>query len=273
MRTRLFLHAKTQVSIWRGQPPLSRQKPERQLIEHLNRQHGKNHQGRQTNRYRGGGHKKLYRKIHNRTLNYLYYGKIHSFAYDPNRNVPLALVYYQNGQKRYILQTHNAKIGDQIQTYFSTPLQSGNCLPLKNIPIGSAVHNIELYPGKGGQYVRSAGTMAVVLSKENKHVSIKLPSGEIRNFLNQCWATLGQVGRIQANQLQIGKAGRKRWQNKRPHVRGIVMNPVDHPHGGGEGKAPIGKKQPTTPWGQATLGKKTRCSKKYSDSLILQKRL
>jgi len=252
---------------------LTNKRPIKNLLKRSTRRHGKNNRGIQTTKHRGGGHKRLHRNLHFQAKNYGKIGRVIHFEYDPNRNANLALIQYTNGDKQYVLQTSPLQTDTFIQTLFGAPINGGNSLPLKNIPLGTEISNIEIHPGKGGQLVRSAGTYATILSKENKYVSVKLPSGEIRNVLNHCWATVGQVGNFESNQILYGKAGRKRWLNKRPKVRGCVMNPVDHPHGGGEGKAPIGKKHPVTPWGKATLGKKTRRHKKYSNPLIIRKRI
>ena len=248
-------------------------KYERQSAAGFQRQFGKNHRGIHTNRNLGGGHKRLYRKINFKGIKYGEIGIIEDFAYDPYRNVRLTLAKDRNGKKYYLLKSLNCKIGDTIQTHDTAPINSGNTLPLKNIPLGTAIHSLEFHPGKGAQCVRAAGAVAYILAKENKYVSVKLPSGEIRNFLNHCWATVGQISEVEANQRQLVKAGRMRWKNQRPHVRGSAKNPVDHPHGGGEGRAPIGKKQPLTPWGKATLGRKTRIRNKYSNALILKQRI
>lgn len=249
-----------------------KKRPERKLTKFKNRQYGRNTRGLITSRHRGGGHKRLYRKIDNKRLQYLCNGKIVAIEYDPNRTANIALVHYSTGIKSYIIHPSDLKIGDKITTDFYAPIISGNTLPLQKIPLGMSVHNIEIHPGKGGQLVRSAGTLATIIAKEGLFVTLRLPSGEIRNIRNHCWATIGQVGNSEHTLQKIGKAGRSRWKNKRPHVRGSVMNPVDHPHGGGEGRAPIGKKHPVTPWGKPTLGAKTRVHTKYSDNMIIRKR-
>ena len=251
---------------------LTSKRPERTLIGKIYKQTGKNNRGIITSRHRGGGHKRLYRQINTSRLQYLNLGQIISVQYDPNRTANIALVHYSNGRKAYILHAIGLKIGARITTHLYAPIQVGNTLPLLKIPLGICIHNVEIHPGKGGQLVRSAGTSALILAKEGKFVTLRLPSGEIRNVYNHCWATIGQVGNIEYNQLIIGKAGRNRWKNQRPHVRGSVMNPVDHPHGGGEGRAPIGKKHPMTPWGKPTLGQKTRPHQKYSDSFVIRRR-
>ena len=251
---------------------LSKHKPQRNLISSFSRKRGRNNQGKITIRHRGGGHKRLYRTIDFKRLKYGILAKVERIEYDPNRSGYIALVFYADGTKRYILHPNNLKKGDTIQTDFFAPIHIGNTLPLKNIPLGTEIHNIELKPGRGGQLVKSAGTCAQILAKEGSFVTIRLPSGEIRNILNKCWATIGQVSNIDWQLQSIGKAGRSRWLNKRPKVRGSVMNPVDHPHGGGEGRAPIGRKHPVTPWGKPSLGKKTRKVVKYSNKLIIRRR-
>jgi large subunit ribosomal protein L2 len=203
-----------------------------------------------------------------------------SVEYDPNRNARIALLHYTDGEKRYILHPQGLEVGDQIIASASAPRSIGNSLPLQNMPLGAQIHNIEIHPrkgvegtgSKGGQLVRAAGTVAQILAKEGEFVTIRLPSGEVRLFSQNCWATFGSVGNAQAFTLRLGKAGRTRWLGKRPHVRGSAMNACDHPHGGGEGRAPIGRKKPSTPWGKTALGKKTRNRKKYSQKLIIRRR-
>lgn len=251
---------------------LTAHKPQKHLTKSFSRSNGKNHTGHITIRHKGGGHKRRFRQIDFKRNDYCIPSKIVAFEYDPNRSSYIALLKSSIGRKIYILKSDKNRIGDLLLTHSRAPIVSGNVLPLKNIPIGTQIHNIELHPGKGAQLVRSAGTSAQILAKEYKFVSIKLPSGEVRNLLNHCWATIGEVSNGQWNQIQFGKAGRTRWLNKRPYVRGSVMNAVDHPHGGGEGKSPIGKKHPMTPWGKPTLGYKTRKKVKYSNSFILKTR-
>ncbi|MER3589235.1 MAG: 50S ribosomal protein L2, partial [Mastigocladus sp. ERB_26_1] len=195
-----------------------------------------------------------------------------AIEYDPNRNARIALLQYQDGEKRYILQPNGLKVGTTVIAGVNAPIEDGNALPLANIPLGTSVHNVELTPGKGGQIVRSAGATAQVVAKEGNYVTLKLPSGEVRMIRRECYATIGQVGNIDARNLSAGKAGRNRWKGRRPHVRGSVMNPVDHPHGGGEGRAPIGRSGPVTPWGKPALGLKTRKPKKPSSKLIVRRR-
>ena len=228
------------------------------LITKLNRKNGRNHRGIYTSSKRGGGHKRLYRNIDWRRHYYLNSGRIVAFEYDPNRTTSLALVYFLDGSKHYVLHAHGMNIGDRLCTNLYAPIKIGNTLPLKQIPLGIPIHNIELHAGKGGQLVRSAGTVSYILAKDSPYVTVKLPSGEIRNIFDHCWATIGQISTIEHNQIKIGKAGRTRWLNRRPHVRGSAKNANDHPHGGGEGRAPIGRKHAVTPWGKPTLGYKTR---------------
>nr|YP_009532770.1 ribosomal protein L2 [Pedobesia claviformis]AYC65291.1 ribosomal protein L2 [Pedobesia claviformis] len=244
----------------------------RNLTSKLNRSNGCNHRGVKTIKNRGGGHKRLYRIMDWKRKQYLMSAKVISLVYDPNRNSNIALINYTNNNKAYIIQYKNIKIGDLITTHFTAPIRNGNTLPLKQIPIGIPIHNIEIHAGKGAQLVRAAGTAAFIIAKEMPFVTIRLPSGEIRNFLNHCWATIGSIHNASYSQLKIGKAGRNRWLNKRPKVRGTVKNAADHPHGGGEGRAPIGRKHPVTPWGKPTLGFKTRKKSKYSELLIVTKR-
>ena len=243
-----------------------------QLISPLKRQNGKNNRGIYTSSKRGGGHKRLYRQIDWRRTYYLTSARVIAFEYDPNRNTSIALIHRLDGHKQYILQTNNMQIGDRISTNIYAPIQPGNTLPLKQIPLGTSIHNIELHAGKGGQLVRSAGTVASLLAKESAFVTIRLPSGEIRNISNHCWATIGQISHLNYNQIKFGKAGRVRWKNKRPIVRGSAKNAADHPHGGGEGRAPIGRKYAVTPWGKPTLGYKTRSLNKYSNMWIIRPR-
>jgi large subunit ribosomal protein L2 len=195
-----------------------------------------------------------------------------TIEYDPNRNARIALVMYEDGEKRYILQPHGLRVGDSIISDLQAPILVGNALPLRNIPLGAQVHNVEFQPGSGGQLARSAGALLDILAKEGNFVTVRLPSKEIRLISKNCWATIGQVGNLEAYSIRIGKAGRNRWLGKRPTVRGSVMNPNDHPHGGGEGRAPIGRCRPVTPWGRPALGQFTRQPKKYSSKFILRKR-
>lgn len=248
-------------------------KPEKSLLQPLNRKGGRNNQGRTTVRYRGGGHKRQYRIIDFKRIKDGIPGRVATIEYDPNRSANIALIHYFDGEKRYILAPKNLKVGMEVMSGPEADIKVGNTLPLANIPVGTVVHNIELKPGKGGQLVRSAGTSAQVLGKEGtKYVLVRLNSGEVRMILATCRATVGQVGNEQHELVNIGKAGRSRWLGKRPHVRGSVMNPNDHPHGGGEGRTPIGRKSPVTPWGKPTLGYKTRKKVNKSDKFIVRRR-
>ncbi|MBS4179670.1 50S ribosomal protein L2 [Lederbergia citrea] len=248
-------------------------KPEKSLLQPLHRKGGRNNQGRTTVRYRGGGHKRQYRIIDFKRIKDGIPGRVATIEYDPNRSANIALINYLDGEKRYILAPKNLKVGMEVMSGPEADIKVGNALPLANIPVGTVVHNIELKPGKGGQLVRSAGTSAQVLGKEGtKYVLVRLNSGEVRMILATCRASIGQVGNEQHELVNIGKAGRSRWLGKRPHVRGSVMNPNDHPHGGGEGRTPIGRKSPVTPWGKPTLGYKTRKKTNKSDKFIVRRR-
>nr|YP_009298092.1 ribosomal protein L2 [Plocamium cartilagineum]AOM68030.1 ribosomal protein L2 [Plocamium cartilagineum] len=247
-------------------------KPQKSLLKKNHRSQGHNHRGIITSRYKGGGHKKRYRLIDFRRNKLNIEAKVASIEYDPNRNARIALLHYIDGEKRYILHPRSLNLGSKVISGPSVPIELGNALPLESIPLGTAVHNIELTPNKGGQIVRAAGTYAQIVAKEGKFITLKLPSSEVRMIRKECYATIGQVGNIDANNITIGKAGRNRWLGKRPRVRGVVMNPIDHPHGGGEGRSPIGKTHPVTPWGKPALGMKTRKNKKYSNRYILRRR-
>jgi large subunit ribosomal protein L2 len=251
---------------------ISTKKPEKSLTTWWSRSKGRNNRGIITSRHRGGGHKKLYREIDFSRNKLGIPAKVNSIEYDPNRNARIVLLGYQDGERKYILHPVGLKIGEIILSSPEAPISVGNSLPLTNIPLGTEVHNIELHPGRGGQLVRAAGTVAQIVAKEGKWVTLRLPSGEIRLVSRNCWATVGRVGNIDAFNLTLGKAGRKRWLGHRPHVRGSAMNPVDHPHGGGEGRAPIGRSRPVSPWGKPALGAKTRKRKKFNTNLILQRR-
>ena len=251
---------------------LSKTRPEKSLTRSFHRAKGRNNRGVITCRHRGGGHKRLYRQIDFRRNKYDMNAQVLTIEYDPNRTARIALVQYDDGEKRYILQPTGLKVGDNIIASTEAPNSIGNSLPLAAMPLGVQIHNIEVHPKKGGQLVRSAGGVAQLVAKEGDFVTVRLPSGEVRLLNNQCWATIGQVGNSEVMNLSMGKAGRSRWLGKRPTVRGSVMNPVDHPHGGGEGRCPVGRSQPMTPWGKPALGRKTRARKKYSDSLILRRR-
>ncbi|RAM50714.1 MAG: 50S ribosomal protein L2 [Hapalosiphonaceae cyanobacterium JJU2] len=251
---------------------ITKTEPEKSLTKFVHRAKGRNNQGRITSRFRGGGHKRLYRIIDFKRNKRDIPAEVIAIEYDPNRNARIALLQYQDGEKRYILQPNGLKVGTTVIAGVNAPIEDGNALPLSNIPLGTTVHNVELTPGKGGQIVRSAGATAQVVAKEGNYVTLKLPSGEVRMIRRECYATIGQVGNVDARNLSAGKAGRNRWKGRRPHVRGSVMNPVDHPHGGGEGRAPIGRSGPVTPWGKPALGLKTRKPKKPSSKLIVRRR-
>lgn len=246
-------------------------KPERSLIERLKKHAGRNMQGRLTMRHQGGGHKKMYRIIDFLRNKDNVPAKVATIEYDPNRSARIALLHYADGEKRYILAPLGLKVGDVIVSGPESDIKVGNALPLKNIPVGTTVHNIELKIGKGAQMVRSAGAFAQLMAKEGNHATLRLPSGEMRKVHINCRATVGQVGNLKHENITIGKAGRSRWLGIRPANRGVAMNPIDHPHGGGEGRSPIGRKHPVTPWGKPALGGKTR-KKKASDKLIVKRR-
>lgn len=247
-------------------------KPEKSLVVPLVRKAGRNNQGKLTVRHQGGGHKRKYRIIDFKRDKDGIPGKVATIEYDPNRSANIALIHYKDGEKRYILAPHRLKVGMTVVSGPDADIRVGNALPLKNIPVGTVIHNIEMKPGRGGQLVRAAGASAQLLGKEGKYAIIRLASGETRMILLTCRATIGQVGNIDHELIRVGKAGRSRWMGKRPTVRGSVMNPVDHPHGGGEGRAPIGRKSPVTPWGKPTLGYKTRKKNKQSDKYIIRRR-
>ena len=246
--------------------------PEKSLIRKNHRSKGRNNRGVITVRHRGGGHKRLYRLIDFKRNKYGIEGVVAAIEYDPNRNARIALIHYTDGEKRYILQPKNLNVGDRIVSGSGSSLSIGNTLPLEELPLGTSVHNIELIPNRGGQIVRAGGTSAKILAKEGDYVTLRLPSKEIRLIRKECLATIGEVSNNDAFLVQSGKAGRTRWLGKRPTVRGSVMNPCDHPHGGGEGRAPIGRTRPLTPWGKPALGMKTRKHKKLSDAYILRRR-
>jgi large subunit ribosomal protein L2 len=251
---------------------ITKTKPEKSLIQKNHRNKGRNNRGVITIRHRGGGHKRRYRLIDFGRKKHNIEAVVASIEYDPNRNARIALLHYRDGEKRYILHPNNLNVGDVISSGSGISLQIGNALPLEQIPLGASVHNIELIPNRGGQIVRAAGTSAKILAKEGDYVTLRLPSKEIRLIRKECFATIGEVSNNDAFLVQSGKAGRTRWLGKRPTVRGSVMNPCDHPHGGGEGRAPIGRTRPLTPWGKPALGIKTRKKKKASDAYILRRR-
>lgn len=251
---------------------ITKARPEKSLTFWFHRSKGRNNRGIITCRHRGGGHKRRYRKIDFQRDKTGILGKVLSIEYDPNRNARIALIQYQDGEKKYIISPQGLNLGETIISDVNAPIQPGNCLPLRNIPLGTELHNVEFQPGSGGKLARAAGTLVELLAKEGEFVTIRLPSKEIRFVSRNCWATIGSVGHMEAYNVVIGKAGRNRWLGKRPTVRGSVMNPVDHPHGGGEGRAPIGRSRPVTPWGRPALGQSTRKKTKYSTKLILRKR-
>jgi len=252
---------------------ITKSEPEKSLTTHVHRKRGRNNCGVITSRRRGGGHKRLYRIIDFKRNKRDIIAEVIAIEYDPNRTSRIALLQYEDGEKRYILAPKGIAVGNKIQAgSANVPFEIGNAMPLSNIPLGTIVHNVELVPGKGGQIVRSAGAAAQIAAKEGDFVTLKLPSSEVRLIRKDCFATIGQVGNLDHSNISLGKAGRSRWLNRRPKVRGMVMNPVDHPHGGGEGCAPIGRSGPVTPWGKPTLGYKTRKKKKLSDALIVRRR-
>ncbi|ATO49569.1 MULTISPECIES: 50S ribosomal protein L2 [Brevibacillus] len=246
--------------------------PEKSLLQPLNKKAGRNNQGKITVRHQGGGHKRKYRVIDFKRNKDGIVGRVATIEYDPNRSANIALINYADGEKRYIIAPHGLKVGDEIVSGADADIKTGNCLPLVNIPVGTTIHNIELKPGKGAQLVRAAGTSAQLLGRDGEFVIVRLGSGETRRIHNVCRATIGQVGNLDHELINIGKAGRKRWLGVRPTVRGSVMNPNDHPHGGGEGRAPIGRKAPVTPWGKPALGLKTRKKKNKNDKYIIRRR-
>lgn len=246
--------------------------PEKGLVEVLKKSSGRNSYGRITVRHRGGGNKRKYRVIDFKRNKPDVEGKVLRLEYDPNRSANIALIGYADGERRYILAPVGLNTGDSVVAGASADIKPGNALPIANIPVGTVIHNIELYPGKGGQLVRSAGVAAQLMAKEGEMAQIRLPSGEYRKVRINCMATIGQVGNIDHANISIGKAGRKRHMGWRPTVRGSVMNPVDHPHGGGEGKSPIGRPGPVTPWGKPALGYKTRSKHNRSDKFIVKRR-
>jgi large subunit ribosomal protein L2 len=251
---------------------ITKTEPEKSLTYHKHSKQGRNNRGVVTSRHRGGGHKRLYRVIDFRRDKRDIPAKVAAIEYDPNRNARIALLFYRDGEKRYILAPNGLSVGDTVLAGESAPFEIGCALPLSRIPLGTEVHNVELTPGRGGQMVRSAGAFAQVVAKEGDYITLRLPSKEVRMVRRECYATIGKVGNAEARNISLGKAGRTRHRGQRPHVRGSVMNPVDHPHGGGEGRAPIGRSGPMTPWGKPALGRKTRDKKKRSSSLIVRRR-
>ena len=246
--------------------------PEKSLLATKKKNSGRNNYGRITVRHRGGGNRQKYRVIDWKRNKTDIPAKVLAIEYDPNRTAFIALIMYADGEKSYILAPHGLKDGDSVIAGDKVDIVAGNCLPLSSIPVGTQVHNVELYPGHGGQLVRSAGTSAQLLAKEGRYATLRMPSGEVRMVLQSCRAVIGVVSNIEHDIVNIGKAGRKRHMGRRPHVRGSAMNPVDHPHGGGEGKAPIGRPSPVTPWGKPTLGYRTRKRNKSTNRLIIRRR-
>lgn len=246
--------------------------PEKSLLAPLAKRAGRNHQGKITVRHQGGGHKRQYRIIDFKRNKDGVPARVATIEYDPNRSARIALLNYADGEKRYIIAPNGLKVGDTVVSGPGVDIRVGNALPLENIPVGTVVHNIELQPGKGGQLARSAGAAAQLMAKEADYAQVRLASGEVRLIRVECRATIGQVGNLDHENINIGKAGRSRHMNKRPTVRGVVMNPVDHPHGGGEGRAPVGRKSPMSPWGKPTLGKKTRKKNHRTDKYIVRRR-
>lgn len=246
--------------------------PEKSLLAPLSKRAGRNHQGKITVRHQGGGHKRQYRLIDFKRDKDGVPARVATIEYDPNRSARIALLHYADGEKRYIIAVNGMKVGDRVVSGPQADIRPGNALPLANIPVGTVVHNIELQPGKGAQLARSAGASAQVMAKEGDYAQVRLASGEVRLIRLECRATIGQVGNLDHENINIGKAGRSRHMNRRPTVRGVVMNPVDHPHGGGEGRAPVGRKSPMSPWGKPTLGKKTRKKNHPTNKYIVRRR-
>jgi len=247
---------------------ISRSKPEKSLLAPLSKRAGRNFRGKITVRHRGGGHKRRYRIIDFKRNKLGIPARVATIEYDPNRTARIALLHYADGEKRYIIAPLGLKVGDQVMSGPDADVRLGNALPLRRIPLGTIIHNIELTIGKGGQLVRSAGTGAQLVAKEGKYAQVRLPSGEVRLIHVDCMATIGQVGNVEHGIIKLGKAGRKRWMGRRPHTRGSAMTPRDHPHGGGEGKAPVGMPGPKTPWGKPTLGYKTRRNKSTNKYIV-----
>lgn len=251
---------------------ITKTEPEKSLLEPLKKSGGRNAHGRVTARFRGGGHKRMYRRIDFKRDKDGVPAKVAAIEYDPNRTARIALLHYADGEKRYILAPLGLKVGDVVESGPNADIKPGNALPLANIPVGTLVHNVELKAGKGAQLVRSAGAAAQVMAREGNYATLRLPSGEFRMVHVACKATVGQVGNVEHENIVLGKAGRARWLGRKPHQRGSAMNPVDHPHGGGEGKSPVGMPGPVTPWGKPTLGYRTRKKNKKSDAYIVRRR-
>ncbi|MCS7236172.1 MAG: 50S ribosomal protein L2 [Armatimonadota bacterium] len=251
---------------------ITRSEPEKSLVVSLHRHAGRNNQGRITTRHRGGGHKRLYRIVDFKRDKDGVPARVAAIEYDPNRSARIALLHYADGEKRYILAPVGLQVGDVVTSGPDAEIKPGNALPLEKIPVGTLVHNVELQPGHGGQLVRAAGTAAQIMAKEGEYAQLRLPSGEVRRVNLRCKATVGQVGNVEHEAIKLGKAGRKRWLGIRPTVRGVAQDPRSHPHGGGEGRSPIGMPSPVSPWGKPTLGKKTRKPRKRSDKDIIKRR-
>jgi large subunit ribosomal protein L2 len=251
---------------------ITKTRPEKGLVEPLKKSGGRNNTGRITSRHRGGGHKRFYRVIDFKRDKRGMDAQVVAVEYDPNRSSRIALLQYADGERRYIIAPEGVKTGSVLRSGPDADILTGNAMPLANVPVGTFVHNIELRPGKGGQMARSAGMGVQLMAKEGRYAQLKLPSGEVRNVLAECYATIGQVGNADHENISVGKAGRSRWLGIRPQSRGVVMNPVDHPHGGGEGKSPQGNPHPVSPWGWHTKGKKTRTAKKPSRKYIVKRR-
>ena len=251
---------------------ITKTRPEKSLIEPLRKSGGRNNTGRVTSRHRGGGHKRFYRVIDFKRDKKGMDAKVSAIEYDPNRSSRIALLQYADGERRYIIAPDGVKVGDVLRSGTDAEIRTGNAMPLSNIPAGTFVHNIELRPGKGAQVARSAGMAVQLMAKEGKFAQLRMPSGEVRSVSLECMATIGGVGNADHENISVGKAGRSRWLGIRPQSRGVVMNPVDHPHGGGEGKSPQGNPHPVSPWGWHTKGKKTRKTKKASSKFIVKRR-
>ena len=251
---------------------ITKKEPEKSLVRPLKKSGGRNNRGRLTARHIGGGHKRMYRVVDFKRDKVGVPGKVAAIEYDPNRSARIALIHYADGEKAYILWPVGLKVGDTVMAGENADIKPGNALPISNIPLGTLIHNIEISVGHGGQMVRSAGGFAQLMAKEGKYATLRMPSGEMRLIRVDCKASIGQVGNTDHENISLGKAGRKRWLGRRPHVRGVAMNPRDHPHGGGEGKAPIGRKSPVTPWGKPTLGYKTRRTKRTGKMIVRRRK-
>ena len=251
---------------------ITKKKPEKYLTYFFHRANGRNSRGIITSRNMGGGHRRLYRKIEFKRDKFGTIGRVSAIEYDPNRSSRIALIFYNSGEKGYIIHPRNLSVGDTLVSDFEASIQVGNALPLDRIPLGTLVHNVEFQPGRGGKIARAAGTFVQILAKEGKFITLSMPSGEVRMVKKYCWATVGQVGNVDHSNLVLGKAGRNRWLGNTPRVRGVAMNPCDHPHGGGEGRSPIGRSRPVTPWGKPALGQKTRLPKNSSNKYIIRSR-